>query len=66
MSDQQKTAPQDIRNVADFLRNGKGGMKTRVGLWNGKRVDYFKGMSYREHILIKLLIYRCLFQGDLQ
>lgn len=48
MSDQQKTAPQDIRNVADFLRNGKGGMKTRVGLWNGKRVDYFKGMSYRE------------------
>jgi len=45
MSDQQKTAPQDIRNVADFLRSGKGGLKTRVGLWNGKRVDYFKGKS---------------------
>jgi len=45
MSDQQKSAPQDIRKVADFLRGGKGGLKTRVGLWNGKRVDYFKGKS---------------------
>ncbi|KAF8524344.1 translocation protein [Hysterangium stoloniferum] len=45
MSEQQKGAPQDIRNVADFLRSGKGGLKTRVGLWNGKRVDYFKGKS---------------------
>jgi len=45
MSEQQKTAPPDIRNVADFLRSGKGGLKTRVGLWNGKRVDYFKGKS---------------------
>jgi len=45
MSEQQKKAPQEIRNVADFLRSGKAGLKTRVGLWNGKRVDYFKGKS---------------------
>jgi len=43
MSEQQKGAPPEIRAVADFLRSGKGGLKTRVGLWNGKRVDYFKG-----------------------
>ena len=47
MSEQQKTAPQDIRNVANFLRSGKGDLRTRVGLWNGKRVDYFKGASSR-------------------
>ncbi|KIJ24083.1 hypothetical protein M422DRAFT_211869 [Sphaerobolus stellatus SS14] len=45
MSEQQKNAPPQVRNVADFLRSGKGGLKTRVGLWNGKRVDYFKGKS---------------------
>ncbi|GJJ15036.1 hypothetical protein Clacol_009310 [Clathrus columnatus] len=45
MSEQQKNAPQEIRNVVDFLRSGKGGLKTRVGLWNGKRVDYFKGKA---------------------
>jgi len=39
--------PPELRNVADFLRSGKAGMKTRVGVLMpiGKRVDYFKGKS---------------------
>lgn len=41
--EQQAKAPQDIRNVISFLRSSKAGMKTRVGVLNGKRVDYFKG-----------------------
>lgn len=45
MSEQQKTATPEIKHVVDFLRSGKGGLKTRVGLWNGKRVDYFKGQG---------------------
>ncbi|KAI0947763.1 hypothetical protein AcW1_009443 [Taiwanofungus camphoratus] len=43
--EQQAKAPQDIRNVVDFLRSSKAGMKVRVGILNGKRVDYFKGKS---------------------
>jgi translocation protein SEC62 len=44
-SDAQAKAPQDIRNVVQFLRSSKSGMKIRVGALNGKRVDYFKGPS---------------------
>ncbi|KAI0066839.1 translocation protein [Artomyces pyxidatus] len=43
--DQQAKAPQDIRNVVSFLRGSKGGLKNRVGVLNGKRIDYFKGKS---------------------
>lgn len=35
-------ATPDLKVVADFLR-GKNGPKTRRGILNGKRVDYFKG-----------------------
>lgn len=41
--EQQAKAPQDLRNVVDFLRSSKAGMKVRVGVLNGKRADYFKG-----------------------
>lgn len=41
---QQVRAPPQARNVAQFLRSSKSGMKIRVGALNGKRVDYFKGM----------------------
>ena len=43
--EQQSKAPQDIRNVVNFLRSSSAGMKIRVGVLNGKRVDYFKGAS---------------------
>ncbi|GBE83882.1 Translocation protein [Sparassis crispa] len=43
--EQQARAPQDIRNVVDFLRSSKAGMKVRVGVLNGKRLDYFKGKA---------------------
>jgi protein translocation Sec62 family protein len=33
----------DLKAVANFLRN-KSGIKLRVGVLNGKRVDYFKGV----------------------
>ena len=42
--EQQAKAPQDLRNVVDFLRSSKAGMKVRVGILNGKRADYFKGV----------------------
>ena len=41
-----------------FLRGTKSGIKNRIGVLNGKRIDYFKGMSYlltaplREHIVM--------------
>ena len=41
---QQIRAPPHARNVAQFLRSSKSGMKIRVGALNGKRVDYFKGV----------------------
>jgi translocation protein SEC62 len=44
-SEQQQRAPQEIRNVMNFLRSSKAGLKNRVGVLNGKRVDYFKGRS---------------------
>jgi len=43
--EQQAKAPQDLRKVVDFLRSSKSGMKVRVGVYNGKRIDYFKGKS---------------------
>ncbi|KAI9507589.1 translocation protein [Russula earlei] len=44
-SEQQQNAPQDMLNVVNFLRSSKAGLKNRVGVLNGKRVDYFKGKS---------------------
>lgn len=41
--EQQASAPPEYRAVVDFLRSGKSGMKVRVGVLNGKRIDYFKG-----------------------
>jgi len=41
--EQQSTAPPEVRNVVKFLRSSSSGVKTRVGVLNGKRVDYFKG-----------------------
>ncbi|OCH89332.1 translocation protein [Obba rivulosa] len=43
--EQQAKAPQDLRNVVNYLRSSKSGMKVRVGVYNGKRIDYFKGKS---------------------
>lgn len=43
--DTQAKAPPETRNVLQFLRSSKSGMKIRVGALNGKRVDYFKGIS---------------------
>lgn len=43
--EQQAKAPADLRNVISFLRSGKAGIKIRVGVLNGKRIDYFKGSS---------------------
>ncbi|RDX42465.1 translocation protein [Polyporus arcularius HHB13444] len=43
--EQQSKAPQDIRNVVNFLRGSAAGIKVRVGVLNGKRIDYFKGKS---------------------
>lgn len=42
-TEQQQKASQEIRNVVNFLRSSKAGLKNRVGVLNGKRVDYFKG-----------------------
>ncbi|KAJ3485652.1 hypothetical protein NLI96_g4811 [Meripilus lineatus] len=43
--EQQATAPAEVRNVVNFLRSSKAGIKVRVGVLNGKRIDYFKGKS---------------------
>ena len=44
--EQQATAPPEVRNVVNFLRSSKAGIKVRVGVLNGKRIDYFKGESF--------------------
>lgn len=49
--EQQAKAPVDLRNVISFLRSGKAGIKIRVGVLNGKRIDYFKGLSKISRIL---------------
>ncbi|KAF9239809.1 translocation protein Sec62-domain-containing protein [Melanogaster broomeanus] len=48
---QQVRAPPTARNVVQFLRSSKSGMKIRVGALNGKRVDYFKGKSATKALL---------------
>ncbi|KAH9171339.1 translocation protein [Lactarius sanguifluus] len=57
-TEQQQLAPQDVRNVVNFLRSGKAGLKNRVGVLNGKRVDYFKGKSAvkAQHTLLHKII----------
>ncbi|KAH9973857.1 translocation protein Sec62-domain-containing protein [Lactifluus volemus] len=50
-TEQQQKAPQDLRNVVNFLRSSKAGLKNRVGVLNGKRVDYFKGKSAIKAVL---------------
>ena len=47
--EQQSKAPQDIRNVVNFLRSSNAGIKVRVGVLNGKRIDYFKG-AFHNHL----------------
>jgi len=44
-NDQQQKASQEIRNVVNFLRSSKAGLENRVGILDGKRVDYFGGRS---------------------
>lgn len=44
MEARQKEAPAEAQRVVSWLRN-KAGMKTKVGVLGGKRVDYFKGKS---------------------
>ncbi|KAF9513800.1 hypothetical protein BS47DRAFT_936009 [Hydnum rufescens UP504] len=43
--EQQKTAPPEVLKVVKWLRSSKSGIKIRVGILNGKRIDYFKGKS---------------------
>lgn len=38
----QANAPQELKNVANWLRN-KSGIKVKTGALGGKRADYFKG-----------------------
>jgi len=49
--EQQAKAPPDLRNVVSFLRSSKAGLKNRVGVLNGKRIDYFKGKSAMKALL---------------
>ncbi|WVQ79619.1 hypothetical protein IAT38_001719 [Cryptococcus sp. DSM 104549] len=44
VTEAQKRADPELKNVVDFLR-GKAGPKVRLGVLNGKRVDYFKGKT---------------------
>ena len=48
--DRQKTAPPQVRNVVNFLRN-KAQMKTRTGILGGQRVEYFKGNAAIKAVL---------------
>ncbi|KZV92723.1 translocation protein [Exidia glandulosa HHB12029] len=47
----QASAPDEVRRVVEFLRTGQPGLKTRSGVMNEKRVDYFK----RKHALRVLM-----------
>lgn len=56
MDVQQAAAPQDIRNVINFLRGSKSGLKNKTGVLNGSRREYFKGMcSLHHHVDCRLL-----------
>lgn len=48
--DRQKSAPPQARTIVNFLRNNAG-MKTRVGILNGQRVEYFKGSAAIKAVL---------------
>ncbi|THH19113.1 hypothetical protein EW146_g1983 [Bondarzewia mesenterica] len=48
--EQQAKAPPNVRNVVTFLRSSKAGLKNRVGVLNGKRIDYFKGASCKSAV----------------
>ena len=50
--EQQSKASPEIRNVVNFLRSSGAGMHIRVGILNGKRIDYFKGASVRARPLV--------------
>lgn len=54
--EQQAKAPPEIKNVAQFLRSGKAGLKVRVGALNGKRLDYFKGESHHMYRFLSTLV----------
>jgi len=53
-TEQQSKAPPEVVNMIAFLRGAKSGIKNRTGVLNGKRIDYFKGMSHllRKHIVM--------------
>jgi len=50
--EQQKEAPPEVRAVVQYLRSSKACIKTRVGVLNGKRVDYFKGKAAVKALLL--------------
>lgn len=50
LQEQQSSAPPSARALVTFLR-GSNGPKTKVGLLNGKRHDYFKGTGAVKAIL---------------
>ncbi|KAF8761120.1 Translocation protein [Rhizoctonia solani] len=41
----QKNIPKELLDVVNFLRSSSSGIKNRVGALNGKRHDYFKGVT---------------------
>jgi len=43
--EQQSSAPPQVLNLVKWLRSPKSEVKTRIGVLNGKRIDYFKGKS---------------------
>jgi len=45
MEVQQATAPKELRNVVNFLRGSKSGLKNKTGVLSGSRREYFKGKS---------------------
>jgi hypothetical protein len=46
MAQEQKKAPQELINVANYLLdNGKSGLRQRQTQFNGQRVVYFKGKT---------------------
>jgi len=45
MEAQQAAAPQEMRNVINFLRSSKSGLRNKMGVLNGSRREYFKGKS---------------------
>ena len=57
--EQQSSAPPEIRNLVNFLRSSKAGIKVRVGVLNGKRIDYFKG-AYTIFIATTVTILCCI------